>query len=106
MYWNRKLPCTTYYGNRPWRQSRITPIKAPRAWLRLHPLFQCTLLGQRWRIGVQDVQHPWMERLHHAQCISRDCFIVLPRSTRLVPTNIGLKACMTKICMHKFEKLV
>ena len=105
MYWNGKIPCTTYYGNRPIRQSRITPIKAPMAWLPLQALFQCSLLGQRGRIGVQDVQHPWMERLHNAQRIGRDCFIVLPRSTGLVPTNIGLKECMTMTCMHKFENL-
>ena len=81
-------------------------MTAPRIRVPLQLLFQLALLGQRRIVGVQDVQHPGMERHHDAQRISRDCDIVLPRSTRLVPTNIGLKACMTKICMHKFEKLV
>ena len=69
--------------------------------LPLQALFQCSLLGERVRIGVEDVEHPWMERLHHAQGLGRDCFIILPRSNRLVPDNIGLKECMTMSRMHK-----
>ena len=103
MYWICKIPRTTYYGNlhdirSP--QSHLALV-APMTRLRLQALFQCSLLGQRGGIGVEDVEHPWMERLHDAQRVGRDCFIVLPRSNRLVPANIGLKECMTMICMHK-----
>ena len=31
-----------------------------------------------------------MERLHDTQRVGRDCCLVLPRSNRLVPANIGL----------------
>ena len=67
----------------------------------LQALFQCSLLGKRGAIGVHDVQHSWMERLHDAQGLGRNCFIILPRSNRLVPDNIGLKERMTMSCMHK-----
>ena len=42
-----------------------------------------------------------MEGLHDCQRVGRDCFIVLPRSNRLVPANIGLKESMTMIRMPK-----
>ena len=76
---------------------------APITRVPLQALFQRSLLGQRGGIGVEDVEHPWMERLHDAQRLGRDCFIVLPRSNRLVPANIGLKECMTMIRMQKKE---
>ena len=103
MYWNCKIPCTTYYGNRCISRSRQSHLAllAPVTRLPLQALFQRSLLGQRGGIGVKDVEHPWMERLHDAQRVGRDCFIVLPRSNRLVPASIGLKESMTMTCMHK-----
>ena len=68
---------------------------------RLQPLFQSSLLGQCGVIGVQDVEDPWMERLHDAERVGRDGLIILPRFNRLVPANIGLKECMTMSCMHQ-----
>ena len=44
----------------------------------LQALFQRSVLGQSGGIGVEDVEHPWIERLHDAQRVGRDCFIVLP----------------------------
>ena len=103
MYCNFKTPCTTYYGNRhdirsP--QSHLALI-APMTRRPLQALFQRSVLGQSGGIGVEDVEHPWIERLHDAQRVGRDCFIVLPRSNWLIPANIGLKECMTMTCMHK-----
>ena len=102
MYWICKIPRTTYYGNRAARRSRQSHLAliAPMTRHPLQALFEGSLLGQRGAIGVEDVEHPWMERLHDAQRVGRDCFIVLPRSNRLVPANISLKECMTMIFMH------
>ena len=103
MYWNGKIPCTTYYGNPSRNRSRQLhrARRAPIIRLLLEALFQCSLLGQRVFQRVQDVEDPWMEGLHDCQRVGRDCFIVLPRSNRLVPANIGLKESMTMICMQK-----
>ena len=73
--------------------------------LPLQMLFQRSLLGQSGAIGVEDVEHPWVERLHDAQRVGRDMVIVLPRSNRLVPANISLKERMTMIRMHKKSTL-
>ena len=85
--------------NRSFRENFRT--RAPPWWPPQQPLFECPLLGERGGMRVQDVEHPWMERLHHGQSVSRDCVVVLPRSHRLVPRNIGLTECMTMICLHK-----
>ena len=53
-------------------------------------LFQMALLGQRRRIWEEDVEHPWVEWLDDTQRVGRHCYIILPRSTGLVPASIGL----------------
>ena len=103
MYWNCDIPCTTYYGNRCRSRSRRLHLwdRVPRNPSPEEALFQCSLLGQRGFIGVEDVEHPWVERLHDAQRVGRDTKIFVRRSDRLVPANISLKERMTMIRMHK-----
>ena len=74
------------------------PLIAPITGLPLQALFQRSLLGQRGGIGVKDVEHPWMERLHDAQRLGRDCFIVLLRSNRLVPAHKHIECNELDMC--------
>ena len=103
MYCTFKMPCTTYYGNRCGRRTRHLHLRriAAKRRLPLEALFERSLLGQRPIIGVQDVEHPWVEWLHHSQRVCWDGFIILSRSNRLIPANIGLDECMNMIRMHK-----
>ena len=48
-------------------------------------LLERPLLRQRRVIGIQDIQHSWMEGLDDAQRISRDGLISLARPAGLVP---------------------
>ena len=74
-----------YLGNRTASSRTALAVKPAMERLDEEALLERPPLRQRRVIGIQRIQHAWVEGLDDAQRISRDGLIILARPAGLVP---------------------
>ena len=74
-----------YLGNRTASSRTALAVKPAMERLDEEALLERPPLRQRRVIGIQHIQHAWVEGLDDAQRISRDGLIILARPAGLVP---------------------